>query len=141
MAISLSEETKKLFPDLSSRGFDKGFYSPENKRALSEILNQVTRPKKGKLSKAEMIEENSEEFRQGKRRHSAIESAINGLESTGLDRCPDKGLPGFERYTALAVLARNIEILGVMLQKKARRSRDRRAKYNQTYRANRLKAA
>jgi hypothetical protein len=31
-----------------------------------------------------------------------VESAINALEAHGLDRCPDHGLAGFQRYVALA---------------------------------------
>jgi hypothetical protein len=41
-----------------------------------------------------------------RRQHSAVESAINALEVHGLDRCPDHGIKGFERYVALAVLAK-----------------------------------
>ena len=37
------------------------------------------------------------------------------MEAHGLDRCPDHGIDGFKRYIALAVLARNIQRLGVVL--------------------------
>jgi len=40
------------------------------------------------------------------------------LEVHGLDRCPDHGIHGFKRYVALAVLARNIQQLGVKLRQK-----------------------
>jgi hypothetical protein len=45
-----------------------------------------------------------------------VESAINALEAHGLDRCPDRGIDGFKRYVALAVVARNIQRLGAILQ-------------------------
>ncbi|HEX9974255.1 MAG TPA: ISNCY family transposase, partial [bacterium] len=41
--------------------------------------------------------------------------AINCLEHHGLNRCPDKGLDGFRRYTALGVLAYNLHKLGNIL--------------------------
>ena len=52
--------------------------------------------------------------------HAAVESAINALEVHGLDRCPDHGLDGFRRYVSLAVVARNIQILGAILRKQER---------------------
>ena len=69
-----------------------------------------------KLSKADKEREYSEDFINIRHQHSAIESAINALEVHGLDMCPDHGLHGFERYVSLAVLARNIQQLGVKLR-------------------------
>jgi hypothetical protein len=40
------------------------------------------------------------------------------LENHGLDRCLDHGIEGFKRYVALAVVARNIQIMGHVLQQK-----------------------
>jgi hypothetical protein len=45
-----------------------------------------------------------------------VESAINALEVHGLDLCRDHGITGFKRYVALAVVARNIQRLGAILQ-------------------------
>ena len=56
----------------------------------------------------------------------AVESSINALENHGLDRCLDHGLHGFERYVALSVLARNIQILGHLLQQKELKKQKRR---------------
>jgi hypothetical protein len=64
--------------------------------------------------------EHSPDFVEGRRKHSAVESAINALENHALDRCPDHGLFGFKRYVALAVLARNIQVLGAKIQQKER---------------------
>ena len=47
-----------------------------------------------------------------------VESAINALENHGLNRCPDRGIEGFERYVSLAVLGRNLQILGNLIQQK-----------------------
>ena len=38
----------------------------------------------------------------------------------GLDRCPDRELPAFERYVALAIVARNLQILGRYIQQQER---------------------
>ena len=60
--------------------------------------------------------EHSADFIKARHQHSAVESAINALEVHGLDRCPDHGLHGFKRYVSLAVLARNIQQLGVKIR-------------------------
>jgi len=65
-----------------------------------------------------LFEEHTEAFIKSRQKHSAVESAINALENHGLDRCPDHGIYGFKRYVALAVLARNIQILGAGVQYK-----------------------
>jgi transposase, IS5 family len=77
---------------------------------------------KGRLSAESKAIEHAEDFLQTRRRHSAVESAINALENNGLDRCPDHGLYGFKRYVSLAVLARNIQILGAKVQRKEQES-------------------
>jgi IS5 family transposase len=78
-------------------------------------------PKKGKLSKERKEIESSEEFKKCRRQHSAVESAINALEVHGLDRCPDNGLVAFKSYTSLAIVSRNLQRLGALVQKKARK--------------------
>lgn len=126
VAVSIVEEAKKRFAALSACSFDKGFHSPENQQALKEILEQVTLPRKGKLSKQAKAEEESEPFRKAKRAHGAVESAINALEVHGLDMCPDKGINGFKRYVALAVVARNIHRIGDILYKREQASEQRK---------------
>ena len=127
VAVEIVEETKKRFPELAVVSWDKGAHSPQNQRELKALLDLVVLPKKGKLSKADRQRENSLEFKLLRRQHSAVESAINALEVHGLDRCPDHGIKGFERYVALAVLAKNIHRLGTVLreQQKERQRRKR----------------
>ena len=91
-------------------------------------MNRVILPRKGRLSAANREIENSEEFREARRKHSAVESSINALENHGLDRCPDHGIEGFKRYVSLAVLARNIQILGHVIQQKKLKELQRLAK-------------
>lgn len=118
VAVPIIKETKKRFDKLTNSSFDKGFHSPDNQKELSLILDKVILPRKGKLSAINKEIENSEEFKEARRKHSAVESSINALENHGLDRCPDHGLKGFKRYVALAVLARNIQIIGHIHQQK-----------------------
>jgi transposase, IS5 family len=68
-----------------------------------------------------------EEFVEARRQHAAVESGIAALENHGLDRCLDNGLRGFQRYVALAVVARNLQVLGTILWKKEELRRKREA--------------
>jgi IS5 family transposase len=119
VAVSMVEAAKGKFPGLNGCSFDKGFHSPENQRELSQRLDRVVLPRKGKLSAKDREIEQSEPFVASRRQHSAVESAINALENHGLDRCRDHGLHGFKRYVALAVLARNIQKIGALVRQEA----------------------
>ena len=114
VAVPMVEATKKKFPSFNACSFDKGFHSPANQTDLKALIEQVVLPKKGKLSKAEQEREYAPEFEQAKKKHSAVESAINALEVHGLDKCLDHGIDAFERYVGLAVLSRNIQKLGTI---------------------------
>jgi len=120
VAVEMVEETRKRFPQLASVSTDKGFHSRANQR------DRVVVPKKGKLSAADKERESDPEFTRLRRRHSAVESAINALEVHGLDRCRDHGIRGFERYVALAVVARNIQRLGAILYEQEREREKRK---------------
>ena len=116
IAVVMVKETQARFPELSSCSFDQGFHSTANQRDLAKLLDTVILPKKGRLSKAQQARQQADEFVAGRRQHAAMESAIHALEVHGLDRCPDRGLPALRRYVALAVVARNIQLLGRYLQ-------------------------
>ena len=118
IAIEMVDTGKEKFPRIESCSFDKGFHSPNNQEGLKQRLENVVLPRKGKLSAKNREIENSEHFVTSRRKHSAVESAINALENHGLDRCPDHGLYGFKRYVALAVLARNVQMVGAVIRKK-----------------------
>jgi hypothetical protein len=126
VAVAMAQGAKDRFENLVGCSFDRGFYSPENKRQLANILDYVVLPKKGRLSAKDKEVEQSEEFIEYRRKHSAVESCINALENHGLDRCLDHGLHGFKRYVALSVLARNIQMLGHLLQQKELKKQKRR---------------
>jgi len=121
IAIKIVEGAKNRFKGLVGCSFDRGFYSRSNKTELKSILDYVVLPKKGRLSAADKEEEYSESFIKTRKQHSAVESGISALENHGLDRCPDHGLYGFKRYVALGILARNIQILGSIIQKKEKK--------------------
>lgn len=132
VAVLMVTEAKKRFPKLNACSFDKGFHSPANQAELKEHLEEVTLPRKGKLSQQAKEVEKSDDFIKARHAHSAVESAINALDVHGLDKCPDHGIEGFKRYVALAIVARNIHRIGHILgqqeqQKLAREAR--RTKY------------
>jgi IS5 family transposase len=118
ITVPIIDEVQSRFSDFNDCSFDKGFHSPANQKALAEILEKATLPRKGKLSAINKKIEDSEDFKEARRKHSAVESSISALGNHGLDKCPDHGLHGFQRYVALAVVARNIQILGHLLQQK-----------------------
>lgn len=117
VAVSITKEAKSRYGQLISCSYDKNFYTPENKRQLSQILDHVVLPKKGKRNQEEIAFESSEKFVRERKKHPAVESGINALENHGLDRCFDHGFEGFKRYVALAIVARNIQTLGTILWK------------------------
>jgi len=130
-AMPLIKDTQKRFGTLHSASFDKGFHSPDNQTELGNIVELVILPKKGNLSAEDAERESDPDFVRLRKKHSAVESAINALEHHGLDRCLDHGIVGFKRYVALAVLARNVLRLGQILhqqdQDRRKRTPERRA--------------
>ena len=116
VAVKMVTEGQARFPNLSIVSLDKGFHSPENQTELKKHLDKVILPKKGRLNQTEKKRETDPEFILLRHQHSAVESAINALEVHGLDKCPDHGVEGFKRYVSLAVLARNIQRLGAVIQ-------------------------
>jgi transposase, IS5 family len=128
IAVLLIEETKERFPNLRSCSFDKSFHTKENQIELMKYLEVVGLPRKGKLSRESKEIESSEGFKEARYKHSAIESAINGLEVHGLDRCPDEKIEGFKRYVSLAIVGYNIHHLGTIITKRERKKAERNKK-------------
>lgn len=126
VAVLMVEDVLKSFPQFNGCSYDKGFWSPENKKRLDDLLDHLILPKKGKLSVDDKEREYSDEFIYYRHKHSAVESGINALENHGLDRCPDHGLDGFKRYVAMAVLGRNLQKVGAVLQARELKSLSRK---------------
>ena len=128
VTVPITRGAKERFANLNGCSYDKCFYSPTNRRELQNIIEKVILPKKGKLSSKDKEIEYSEEFIKARRQHPAIESAISALGNHSLDRCPDHGIIGFKRYVALAIVARNIQILGNIIQQNELKRKKRREK-------------
>lgn len=126
VTVALIQETRILFPNLRSASFDKGFYTPENRDRLDRILDEVILPKKGHLNDADRERETTVPFRNARKQHAAVESAIHALQVHGLERCRDRGQEGFDRYIAWGVVAFNLHRLGAILQAQEREQERRR---------------
>ena len=118
IAVSIIFDAKQKFKNIKSCSFDKGFHSPSNQKKLSELLDKVILPVKGRLSEKRKAIEYSKEFLEARRQHSAVESSIGALQNHGLKKCPDHGIHGFKRYVSMGMLARNLQIIGHVIQQK-----------------------
>jgi hypothetical protein len=107
---------KRLQGRIRRASFDRGFHSPENQKELAEIVKHPCLPMPGAKQAKEQEAEATVEFRQARQRHPGIESAIHALQDgNGLARCRDRSERGFNRYLQLAVLGRNLHVLGKIL--------------------------
>ncbi len=120
VTVAMIRETQARYPNLRACSFDKGFYSPDNRDKLELLLDLVVLPKKGKWSEADRVRESDEAFVSSRKQHAAVESAINALQVHGMDRCLDRGIDGFKRYVAWAVVSRNLLKLGAILRDQER---------------------
>ncbi len=124
-AVPVIKETLRRHPDLNRCSFDRGFHSPAVQRQLQELLTYCVLPVKGRRSQAVREREGQEWFREARRQHPAVESAINSLRHRGLVRVRSHGAAGFARTVALSVLAYNVHRYGVMVRDELR-ARERR---------------
>lgn len=111
--------------NILSLSFDKGFSSIGDRELIELYIPQVIMPKKGRKTPIEQERESQPRWKTLRNRHSAVESNINSLEHHGLNRCPDKGLAGYERYVGFGILAYNLHKIGAKLL--ANRSQEREA--------------
>lgn len=114
--------------------FDRGFHSPENQRELAKVVSHPCLPATGSRQAQRQQQQATVEFRRARKRHPGVESAIGALQAgNGLKRCRDRSEIGFERYVGLAILGRNLHVLGKLLIRRedaecqAAQSRRRRA--------------
>ena len=126
IAVDFLKSTQELFPKINSVSYDRGFWSKANLEAIKKLVVYVGMPKKGKLSKDDKERQNSEGYNIAKKKHSAIESAINALQQHGCDFCPDYSQDSFERYTSTAIVSRNLIKLGDVIMQKERKQLDRK---------------
>jgi hypothetical protein len=110
------EAQKKHQGRIETASFDRGFYSADNEQQLSKIIEEPCLAPRHPAQFAERLAQASVEFHRLRQRHPGIESAIGALQSgNGLKRCRDHSELGFERYLGLAILGRNIHVLGKLL--------------------------
>ncbi len=98
--------------NVHSHSLDRGFSDMADKATLQKFIPQVIMPKKGRRTLQQKAEESTPVFVRLKNKHNAVESNINELEHRGLDRCPDRNWPGFQRYVGLAITAYNLHRIG-----------------------------
>ena len=104
---------ERLGGKIERASFDRGFHSPENQTKLADIITHPCLPKPGAKQALTQNAQATVQFRQARQNHSGVESTIGALQSgNGLNRCRDASEVGFERYTALAILGRNLHVLG-----------------------------
>ena len=102
--------------EIQEASFDRGFYSEENARDLQEIIDHPCLPPQHRNQYSECLENASIRFQKTRQNHPGIEAAIGAMQSgNGLKRCRDKTEQGFERYLGLAILGRNLHVLGKLL--------------------------
>jgi hypothetical protein len=128
VAVAMVKDTQARFPELHQCSFDRAFHSPDNRKALDELLDHNILPKKGHLSEADKAREYDDHFVQARRQHAAVESCINNLQQRGLNRCRAHGKPGFARHVALAIVAANVHRIGLLLQRKEKARLARQAR-------------
>ena len=102
---------------------DRGCWSPENLKELEKTVDVVGLPKKGKRDLEAKLREGSVSFRQARKWHPGVESAIHALiAGNGLALCRDRGAEGYRRYVALGILGRNLHSLGRILLRRLRQA-------------------
>ena len=102
---------RRLRNRISELSFDRGFYTPENEKKLSQIVTHPCLPKRDTKGFNEQYQTASVTFRNARRRHPGVESAIGAMQSgNGMERCRDRTEVGFERYLTLAILGRNLHV-------------------------------
>lgn len=114
----MSNLQKRYNGKIRAASFDKGFWTPNNLKDLSEFIETPCLPKKGKRSQADTQREGSKQFGKMRKWHPGVESAIHALGvGNGLIVCRDKD---YDRYVSLGVLGRNLHNLGTILMEQQR---------------------
>lgn len=109
-ASSLRDHRRRFgkAPDLVAG--DRGVSSPTNERLAREAgVKYVVLPWDGKGSPERRKHERERWFRRGFRFRAGIEGRISVLRRCyGLDRCPDHGLDGMDRYVGWGIFTHNL---------------------------------
>lgn len=102
--------------EIQDASFDRGYFSPTNQTELEAIVEEPCLPPRHRNQYAQWLQSASVRIHSSRRHHSGIESAIGAFQrGNGMKRCRDKTELGLERYLGLAVLGRNLHVLGKLL--------------------------
>lgn len=111
-----AQAQKRHGGELASLSLDRGFHSSDNIEGLRRLVENVSCPSRNSKQYAEEVATETEQSRRRRHRHSGVESSIGALQrGNGLKRCRDRSELGMERYLGLAVLGRNLQVLGKLL--------------------------
>lgn len=106
--------------EIEEASFDRGYFSTDNQTQLESIVDNPCLPPRHRNQYAKWLADASDRMLEARNRHSGIESAIGAFQSgNGMKRCRDRTEQGLARYLGLAVLGRNIHVLGKLLAAQA----------------------
>ena len=113
LVVPVMRQVQKRFADkIKSASFDRAFHTPQNQEELAEIVRTPCIAAKGQ----QQPKEGTVAFRKARQNHPGVESVIGALQKgNGLKRSRDRRKKGYDRYVALGVLGRNLQILGKLL--------------------------
>jgi IS5 family transposase len=102
--------------EIQEASFDRGYFSDDNQTELESILDYPCLPPRHRNQYATWLSEQSVRIHEARKSHSGVESAIGAIQcGNGLKRCRDRTEEGLERYLGLAILGRNLHVLGKLL--------------------------
>jgi IS5 family transposase len=99
---------------------DRGVYSPENEQAARQAgVRRVCLPQPGHKTVPRQRREKQRWFRAAQRFRNGIEGRISHVRrARGLTRCLNHGLSGFERWIGWGIIANNIAVIVMNLNKR-----------------------
>ena len=121
-AVPMVEAAQARLPDLCAVASTAAFTAPKVESAVTCLVTTYCR-RRPTQKKVKRKREQGESFMLTRRRHPAVDSAINNLEHRGLDRFPAYRAVGFAGLVALSVIALNSHRIGLPLRRKAQRRR------------------
>ncbi|CAG0993388.1 hypothetical protein PLCT2_02601 [Planctomycetaceae bacterium] len=99
---------------------DRGIHAPENERQARALgVRRVSLPKPGFKTKRRQRRGRQPWFRAAQRFRNGIEGRISHVRrARGLTRCLNHGLPGFERWIGWGIIANNLAVIVMNLNKR-----------------------
>jgi len=102
--------------EIEEASFDRGYFSEDNRTGLEAIVDNPCLPPRHRNQYSKWLADASTRLMETRNRHSGIESAIGAFQrGNGMKRCRDRSEEGLQRYLGLAVLGRNLHVLGKLL--------------------------